>query len=238
MLGRTNAGSGGGGLGSDDALLRVLAATGATVTIKKGSSGSIKNPNFVREDANNSSLSYFYFVIHSSDFGSTQWTVTAGTKTTKVTINASKVYYVQLNELILFEKGTPYTVASELGDFHKENEHSSTGISNTGITLADTVNKLDAFWFDKNIASIIKNYTSLKITFATGNNDVSVGLSTDIPTSSAPKFAIAAQYNHDDPDNTTSTLDITSLNGSKYYLTGIVRIIGSPGTTISKIQLV
>lgn len=79
-------GGGGGSLTSTDALLRVQAPAGSTVTITKGSTTKTDQGH---ENADDSTIYDYYFVIHQSQFDSaTPWTVTAtlGTQTASDTV--------------------------------------------------------------------------------------------------------------------------------------------------------
>lgn len=74
MIGRVNAG-GGGGLQSTDAILRVIAPAGSTVTISKG---GVSKSDLGHENAADHTLYDYYFIIHASQFDSVNpWTVTA-----------------------------------------------------------------------------------------------------------------------------------------------------------------
>lgn len=75
MIGKTNAGAGGGHLNDTDALLRVSAPAGSIVTITKGS--TVKSDHG-HENASDHNLYDYYFIIHQSQFDSENpWTVTA-----------------------------------------------------------------------------------------------------------------------------------------------------------------
>jgi hypothetical protein len=66
---------GGGGLQSTDAILRVIAPAGSTVTISKG---GVSKSDLGHENASDTSLYDYYFIIHASQFDSVNpWTVTA-----------------------------------------------------------------------------------------------------------------------------------------------------------------
>ena len=74
MIGRVNAG-GGGSLQATDAILRVIAPAGSTVTISKG---GVSKSDLGHENAADTSLYDYYFIIHASQFDSVNpWTVTA-----------------------------------------------------------------------------------------------------------------------------------------------------------------
>lgn len=85
MIGRVNAGGGGGGLSDTDAVLRVLAPAGSTVTISKN---GVSKSDAGHENASSSSYYDYYFFIHDSQLDSTPWTVTAtlGTQSISDTI--------------------------------------------------------------------------------------------------------------------------------------------------------
>lgn len=108
MIGKTNVGAGGGHLNDTDALLRVSAPAGSIVTITKGSTTKTDQGH---ENADDSTVYDYYFIIHQSQFDSTTpWTVTAtlGTETASetVTVNAANEYDVTLEYgLILFNYG-------------------------------------------------------------------------------------------------------------------------------------
>lgn len=75
MIGTTNAVGSGGGLKATDAILRVIAPAGSTVTISKG---TVSKSDLGHENSDDSSVYDYYFIIHASQFDSVNpWTVTA-----------------------------------------------------------------------------------------------------------------------------------------------------------------
>lgn len=75
MIGRTNTGGGGGKIKDTDAVLRVIAPAGSTVTITKG---GVSKSDAGHENSDDNTLYDYYFVIHQSQFDSINpWTVTA-----------------------------------------------------------------------------------------------------------------------------------------------------------------
>lgn len=97
MYGITNAG-GGGGLKATDALIRVQAPAGSTVTISKGTT---TKTDLGHENADDHSVYDYYFIIHQSQFdGANPWTVTAtlgsSTASSTIVINAADEYDVKL----------------------------------------------------------------------------------------------------------------------------------------------
>lgn len=105
MIGRVNAG-GGGGLQSTDAILRVIAPAGSTVTISKG---GVSKSDAGHENASDPTFYDYYFIIHASQFdGVNPWTVTAvngaDTFTDTIIINSADEYDLELGHLLYFIK--------------------------------------------------------------------------------------------------------------------------------------
>lgn len=95
-------GGGGGGLKATDALLRVQAPAGSTVTITKGTT---TKTDLGHENADNHTVYDYYFIIHQSQFDSVNaWTVTAtlGTQiaTSVVLIDLADEYDLVLSYLL------------------------------------------------------------------------------------------------------------------------------------------
>lgn len=111
MIGRVNAG-GGGGLQSTDAILRVIAPAGSTVTISKG---GVSKSDLGHENAADTSLYDYYFIIHASQFDSVNpWTVTAtlgsDTDSSTIIIDTADEYDVVLEYgYFLYRDGNEYT---------------------------------------------------------------------------------------------------------------------------------
>ena len=110
MIGRTNAG-GGGGLQDSDALLRVMAPAGSVVTITKG---GMTKTDHGHENALDPSTYDYYFIIHQSQFDSLNaWTVTAtlngSTASKTIIIDAADEYDVTIiYGLWLYDTGTNF----------------------------------------------------------------------------------------------------------------------------------
>lgn len=89
---------GGASLSSTDALLRVEAPAGSTVTITKG---SVTKTDLGHENADDNTVYDYYFIIHSSQFDSTPWTVTATlggeSDSATIIINAADEYDLVLS---------------------------------------------------------------------------------------------------------------------------------------------
>lgn len=107
---------GGASLKATDALLRVQAPAGSTVTITKGTT---TKTDLGHENALDPSVYDYYFIIHQSQFDSVNpWTVTATlngkTATDTVIIDAADEYDVVLiYQLVIYDNGqTDYTFGS------------------------------------------------------------------------------------------------------------------------------
>lgn len=116
-------GGGGGGLSATDALLRVQAPAGSTVTITKGTITKTDNGH---ENASNPLFYDYYFIIHQSQFDSVNaWTVTATkgsfTWSDTVVVNNSDEYNVTFNILILYDSGDEYTTLTGGWSFNNNN---------------------------------------------------------------------------------------------------------------------
>lgn len=112
MIGTTNAVGSGGSLQATDAILRVVAPAGSTVTISKG---GVSKSDLGHENADDNTLYDYYFIIHQSQFDSINaWTITAtdgvDTATDTIIINAADEYdVVLLYTFYLYNSGNEYT---------------------------------------------------------------------------------------------------------------------------------
>ena len=128
MIGRVNAG-GGGSLQATDAILRVIAPAGSTVTISKG---GVSKSDAGHENAADNTLYDYYFIIHQSQFDSINpWTVTAtlgaDSATDTIIINSADEYDMELS----------YNVPSEYQGVEYI-QSSGTQYIKTGITQTTT----------------------------------------------------------------------------------------------------
>ena len=95
-----------------DAILRVIAPAGSTVTISKG---AVTKSDGGHENADDNTLYDHYFIIHASQFDSvTPWTVTATlgaqTASTTVIVDAANEYGAILSySFFLYKDGNEYT---------------------------------------------------------------------------------------------------------------------------------
>lgn len=163
MIGRTNVG-GGGGLQSTDAILRVIAPAGSTVTISKG---GVSKSDQGHENAADNTLYDYYFIIHASQFDSTAWTVTA-TKGSQsiyktVVINSPDEYDVTLAYTLWIVKNG----VSQVGNFTlgaKRNSDSSATATTPPISYGSTYIQIG--WTATGTASAGIAYTPNKISLA------------------------------------------------------------------------
>ena len=99
MIGKINVGGGGAFATENDAVLRVTAPTGSTVTIAKGGITQ-PGPGFI--SSTNANQELYFFTIKAAQFDSENaWTVTAtnsgSTATTTIVINSNREYNVTLS---------------------------------------------------------------------------------------------------------------------------------------------
>lgn len=104
--------SGGGGFSVTDAVLRVIAPTGSTVTLTRSSTTkTVQGISLI----SGSNQSCYYFSISSSEYSATAWTVTAtsgnDSASATVVINAAGEYGVILTywDGVLYDAGDEYT---------------------------------------------------------------------------------------------------------------------------------
>lgn len=146
MIGKTNAGAGGGHLNDTDALLRVSAPAHSIVTITKGS--TVKSDHG-HENAIDSNFYDYYFIIHQSQFDSENpWTVTA----------------------TLGEDSASDTVIIDLADEYDVNLSYRVPAAYQAIEWLETTNQA---YFDTGIIPTTTNYTTrvkVQVAIADGGN--------------------------------------------------------------------
>lgn len=130
MIGKTNAGAGGGHLNDTDALLRVSAPTGSTITMAKGGvTVAVLAATKGHTNASDATLADWYYGISSGNYGS--WTVTAakdGESASKtVTVDNAKQYDVSLSyALYLISNGqlqSGYNLYGGSNTISQESDH-------------------------------------------------------------------------------------------------------------------
>lgn len=216
---------GGASLKATDALLRVQAPAGSTVTISKGTTAKI---DLGHENADDHTLYDYYFIIHQSQFDSVNpWTVTAtlGTSTASSTIiiDAADEYDVELSyRLYLYNHGTIETAISgglvtggnygvtPTRTFNADNFYMrGAGASQSGANGTEvTDNLIDITPYSKLCAV----FSALSTTGTTTSAYIGVtSQKADGRRSTFTAFEIANSA------NTVCELDISSLN-SAYYI--------------------
>lgn len=134
-------GGGGGELLPTDAILRVQAPAGSTVTITKGTT---TKTDLGHENADHPTVYDYYFIIHQSQFDSvTPWTVTATlitqTATQTIIINAADEYDLLMSYIVPAEyqaveyleaTGTQYIkISTTRGNINARMQYTQTGVS-------------------------------------------------------------------------------------------------------------
>lgn len=218
-------GGGGGGITATDAILRVQAPAGSTVTISKG---AVSKSDLGHENAADPTVYDYYFVISQSQFDSVNpWTVTAAlgtqTKSDTVVIDASDAYDVILSYQFYFIKdghfvGTQLTKTGSSGaNFTEGTPYLTwTGFGNaaggaygsTDVTQYNTL-KLELSggfsWANSNIPVL-----------AICNSQPSVDGGSGTVTGITAKTTIRATTGT--LSSGTYTLDISGYTGTKYIL--------------------
>lgn len=229
-------GGGGGGLSSTDAVLRVQAPAQSTVTISKGT--TIKT-DLGHENADDSTVFDYYFIIHQSQFdGLTPWTVTAtktyDTKSTTIIIDDSKEYNVVLKyPTWLFKSGY-----GEIVEFQQFYDSGST-ITVTDDYVAFSISNGASAYFAKNAIDLTK-YSVLKceatITGQSGNSDwlgcLEVKSSLGGQTIKPSINSVARTNFTANSTRQTYSVSLTSITGSRYC-----GVCGNIGGTIYNIWL-
>ena len=234
MIGRTNTG-GGGSIKGTDAILRVIAPAGSTVTISKG---GVSKSDLGHENASDNTLYDYYFIIHQSQFDSVNpWTVTAtksGESLTKtVIINASNEYDITLVWLSVIKNGyfvNGYSSAVNLRNDKPvtvtENYNSSgfmkvtaPGSYSSGLGLNSTdVSRYNTLYFDGYANASLAN---------NGNGIVGIYPSYNYNNTSDIQNSALVKATFTNTSTAQKTVDISSVSGSRYmavalYITGSI----------------
>ena len=221
-------GGGGGGLSDTDALLRVQAPAGSTVTITKS---TVTMTGSGHENAIDTTMYDYYFIIHQSQFDSENpWTVEATlgsqTKTQTIIIDAADEYDVLITyRLYLCNTGQwDTTVAGTLTAVASKVDGSSSG----GVARAPSITYASEYinveettsgdWY----GGLAYGYTQIDITGYTvakiyGNawgNIKRFCIWNNRPTNPSTSYRVAYV---DMNGINTYTIDLTNLTGSLFY---------------------
>ena len=245
MIGKTNAGAGGGHLNNTDALLRVSAPAGSIVTITKGSTAKSDHGH---ENAIDPNFYDYYFIIHQSHFDSKNpWTVTAAlgqdSASDTIIIYLPDEYDVILQyRFMLYDNGDFYT---GLGAFVGTSDSGAVGMTsfneNGNIHMKKTSGPCARWYFRdpipfKDLGNTYGTLLHFKLKQTTGSEAGAYG-------SYADEFVGGVYTNHNSfgdnfgaarsnspanfgipaktaiPNYTEYTVDISGLNhGTNYYL--------------------
>lgn len=221
-------GGGGGGLSATDAILRVIAPAGSTVTITKG---SVSKSDAGHENASDTSLYDYYFIIHASQFDNVNpWTVTATLGTDIV------------SDTVIIDSADEYDVFLDYGSFFFVNGHfgslapiqelnSTTGatgsfsISDDLLVLqggATTSSSSGTAVFTPTSGKIdLTNFSTFYVIVASTNGGANTSKVATLCVSSTEVGSMEATPSYTSiPKTTTQTrysIDVTNLN-DEYYL--------------------
>lgn len=208
---------GGVGLKSSDALLRVIAPAGSTVTITKG---AISKIDAGHENASDHTLYDYYFIIHQSQFDSVNpWTVTAtlggDSASDTVIIDSADEYDVILQYWNgeLYDSGNEYTSAT--GGWSVKVNHDATLTKNVSNLYFSSTNRDNpsVIGMDNFNPALLAQFTSLNITI-TANTGTGTSSRTYLRIYDQADGAGTQLANKEIARNATGTfsLDITSIN--------------------------
>lgn len=216
-------GGGGSGFSATDAMLRVQAPAGSTVTISK--SGTTKSDNG-HENADDNTVYDYYFIISQSQFDSVNpWTVTAthGVKTASdsIIINSHDFYNMELfYTLYLVENGVPAQAFSSSGGALGNQTYSdeycyglSTGGNYARIAYTSVAVDLTPYSMLYVDTYRIKSYS------ATGCP--SIGISQNIPSIDSSSAVVSGYTTYtststDSSTHVTYSVDVSSYTGYYY----------------------
>lgn len=237
MIGRVNAG-GGGGLQSTDAILRVIAPAGSTVTISKG---GVSKSDAGHENKDDNTLYDYYFIIHQSQFDSVNpWTVTAtlgsDTKSNTVIIDSADEY-----DLILLYGDYYYDSGDEFVDITGGwIATGSTGTSGGSIVKQPTYLELKKVT-SGNISAMTTNtialseYSTISFVLESKINNSAVEVKYGVSISGGSELTNAGYVTANSIYNTETilTYDISSISSGH----PAIRTSGSSGVTGGSIYI-
>lgn len=228
-------GGGVGGLTSTDALLRVQAPAGSTVTITKGSTTKTDQGH---ENADDSTIYDYYFIIHQSQFDSTTpWTVTAtlNTQTASATVLISEnaEYDLELSYgFYLYNNGDQCTAVTGGWSYAAFLSTSNYSAGTLDTAYNGTTCYLSANGVNKQISAVTVNkidvtdYNALRIEVSDYTFAGSGYKELDLVSSRGDVSSYAAQVRIESTG--TFTVDVSSITGS-YYI-GLYLNSGSAGS--------
>lgn len=228
-------GGGGGSLSATDALLRVQAPAGSTVTITKGSTTKTDQGH---ENADDSTIYDYYFIIHQSQFDSTTpWTVTAtlNTQTASATVLISEnaEYDLELSYgFYLYNNGDQCTAVTGGWSYAAFLSTSNYSAGTLDTAYNGTTCYLSANGVNEQISAVTVNkidvtdYNALRIEVSDYTFAGSGYKELDLVSSRGDVSSYAAQVRIESTG--TFTVDVSSITGS-YYI-GLYLNSGSAGS--------
>ena len=214
-------GGGGGGITTTDAILRVQAPAGSTVTINKG---TVTKTDLGHENADDNSVYDYYFIIHASQFDSQNaWTVTAtlsgDTASDTIIIDSANEYDVMLRYWNgeLYDAGNQYTSVTGGWDVTKNNNMSCSFNSNN-IAFNYSGNYAHGIIATANKISI-NDFNTLYATFSVTNHGSNGNISFGISNIQATDDTSFVAYTKDTSTGSkTISVDISAYNGDYYVV--------------------
>lgn len=224
-------GGGGGGLQATDAILRVIAPAGSTVTISKG---GVSKSDAGHENAADNTLYDYYFIIHQSQLDNVNpWTVTAtldgDSASDTVIIDSADEYDVELSFGTLYSPGdssgwTSMAWSSASG----RTAHAPTiSYGPTSMDLLQDANHSGIVYHDPvdltNFSTLIAKGSFTGHSVADNGLYVFSSLSGTYYDSS---YVSKDSLSHADATDTQFEIDVSSLTGEYYVAFGLARNSG------------
>lgn len=230
----------GGGIGKPsptDAVLRVTAPSGSTVTIKKGTGASV-TPNFYLDGTDTDT---FFFYIKASNFGTYTVTATNGTDTeTKTVVVADNIEYsVRLSyPIYLIENGiinNPFLASAGKFEEKREGYVSFSGAENIGY-VAYTATPIDVTSFNTYSIETVSGGFSWH-----GDTVPSIAIGSETPLMNAEEGALSRYegitllLSMTGPfEQNTIEMDISNYQGTKYLSVAMSASSGQEGIILIK----
>lgn len=209
---------GGGNLLPTDAILRVQAPAGSTVTITKGTTTKTDEGH---ENADDNTVYDYYFIIHASQFDSVNaWTVTAtdgaSTATGTVTIDTADEYDLILNYLFYIQKSGE-GLQVEMG-WKASGGNVTVTFGANAIVVAPSGSSGNTAYVGTKAKVNLTNYSQLVIVCPSGTGEQGViGFYSVIYSSGSYSENWGTPVASGTLKNGTITIDISNVSG-EYYL--------------------
>ena len=202
---------GGSGLSVNEAVLRITAETGSTITLAKGGvTVATLASGKGHTNAADSTVADWYYPISASNYGS--WTITAtngsNTSSKTVTVNAAKQYDVLLTfDLYFIRNGAPvHTFVTKNGMVCEQSGSGYYMHSNSNDGATGTIQLTSALLNNAQFSSLVMNVNS-------NTQYVRVGISSDAEVDWSGSGNFVAQQYFTEADNTyrSISVDVSSI---------------------------